>query len=89
MTARILPFRQRPRALAPYPDALLVVVDRELATIEETLSRARGWLPRLTGWVRDQALQEITRLEAGKRRLEGHRLRIAGAELCVLRGGKS
>lgn len=79
----------RPRPLAPYPDALLVITDRQLAEIEETLSRARGWLPKLTGWVRDQALQEIARLEASKRRLDAHRLRIAGAELCVLRGGKS
>lgn len=79
-----LPVRRPP----PHPDAELILLDRTLAEVEETLDGARGWLPRLKGWVREQALLEIARLEEKQRWLAARRLRIAGPELAVLRGGK-
>ena len=80
-----LPVRRPPVS----PETELVLLDRTLADVEETLDGARGWLPRLTGWVREQALLEIARLEEKRRWLAARRLRVAGAELALLKGGKS
>lgn len=83
----LLRFPERPRAACH--DAELILLDRTLAEAEETLDRARGWLPRLTGWVRIQALLEIARLEQNIEELGRRRLRLAGPELALIRGGKA
>lgn len=77
----------RPRALPPRPESALLLCDRALAEVEETISRAHGWLPRLKGWVREQAVIEIARLEAKREWLAHERLRLAGPELALIRGG--
>jgi hypothetical protein len=83
MTARILPFPSRPRA----PRTLLDV-DRELAAAEERLDAATQWIPRSRGASHARALAEVEEAREEVGRLKAERLRVAGAELALIRGGR-
>jgi hypothetical protein len=78
----------RPRALPPSPlGHQLYLHDCLIAAVEE-LYDLRTWIPRLHGPALEMALDEVARLERNKGRLESERIRLVGAELCVLKGGK-
>jgi hypothetical protein len=68
-------------------DELVCLADHALAEAERALYEARLWLPRTRGAGYARALADIEELEAKVVELERQRLRIAGAEFCVLKGG--
>jgi hypothetical protein len=71
------------------PELELVILDRELSIAEEALCLARQWLKRSRGAGRARALAECEEIAADVARLEQRRLRLAGAELCLLPGGRN
>jgi hypothetical protein len=80
----------RPRALPPSPlGHQLYLHDCLTAAVELELYDLQTWIPRLRGPALEMALEEEARLEANRRRLERERIRLVGAELCLLKGGKS
>jgi hypothetical protein len=93
--AVILPFPARhpaPRSFLDDRTSALCEVDRCLAILEESLALNLGWL-RSARRIRSRvmaraAVQSIRATRRDIQTLERARLRLAGAELALLRGGR-
>jgi hypothetical protein len=70
-------------------DLALLCVDADLAHAEEHLDLCRGWLKRSRGAGRVRAQEACDEAMVEVQRLTRERLRLAGAEICLLPGGKS
>jgi len=84
----VIPFPRRPSPPALPPELDLVITDAELAGQEELYTLLRSRLKGTRGAARSRLqfqLDECAREIVG---LEQRRLRLAGAELALLRGGK-
>ncbi len=81
MSAVVLPFPINPARA-------VILIDRRLADIEDAITMARGWADNAAGadLARyEAAIAEMADEHAG---LMAKRLRVIGAELAVLQGGR-
>jgi hypothetical protein len=82
-------FGRRPAAVIDELTVAIVSLDRELAVLEETIAHAAYWAERSRGKERRRRFRECAELSRQILVLERARLRLAGPELALLRGGKS
>ena len=88
LTRRGFPVSALESAIAETQTEQVTRIEREIFAAERALLDARAWLKRARGAGKNRAQATCEELMQNLQRLERVRLRLVGAEVCVLRGGR-